>query len=184
MANGRWQLCSWSCSSVDFWQRIVCMPCSVFHISAHTGHSFVDKKDTQGHTHRHCYTSNSLTDGAATSTQPSVMQQKQLHEMNSHFSFNMFLQFADLSANWKRHQSRALSFFPSSSLALSVSLFSLAFSLLFSIILSHRVHQLAIQVEFREMFFDVYALRIRHVARAFKSVCLSVEKQVCYLIRH
>lgn len=94
------------------------------------------------------------------------------------FAFNMFLQFADLSANWKRHQSRFLS--------LSLSHFSNSHTV-FHRSLSHththtqRVHQLAIQAEFREMFFDVYALRIRHVARAFNSVCLSVGKQVSIL---
>lgn len=127
------------------------MPYSVFHISGYMAQFCEQKTQTHAECHIHCYTSNSLA----------VLELQLSHQSCdtswTHTSaFNMFLQFADLSANWKRHQSRSLSlslltlhffyFLFLSSVSTSISLFLACSFQSFS----WQVHQLAIQVEFRE----------------------------------
>lgn len=98
------------------------MPFSVFHISGYMAQFCEQKTQTHAECLIHCYTSNSLA----------VLELQFWHQSCdsswTHTSaFNMFLQFADLSANWKRHQSRSL----------SLSLLTLHFFLLpFSFVLS------------------------------------------------
>lgn len=158
------------------------MPFSVFHISGYMAQFCEQKTQTHAECLIHCYTSNSLA----------VLELQLSHQSCdtswTHTSaFNMFLQFADLSANWKRHQSRSLSlsllilhFFYFLFLSFCLHLYLSFPCLLFSIVLwasSSARNSSGISW----IFLDVYALSIRRVARAFNSVCLNVEKQVSML---